>query len=101
MTKLSEMRRDEDEVREFLYHRGVTVDMDHLWTREDLLVDALEAALDDKNEWIAYFLWERDGKLDGEPCVFERDNTPIDTSDWGKVYDLIAADIRGEDVGYV
>lgn len=54
---------------------------------EQIIIDTLEYALNDEEGWVSYFLYERDGDL-SEKCVYEND-IPIDTSDWGKVYDLI------------
>lgn len=61
---------------------------------EDLFVQAVETALGDEDGWTSYFLYERGGDL-SKPCVTKDDGTTqIDTSDWGKVYDLI---MRGYD----
>lgn len=62
---------------------------------EDLFVRTIEAALDDKDNWTSYFVYEQHGDLSKE-CVFEDDGeTVIDTSDWGKVYDLILGGNNG------
>lgn len=60
-------------------------------TLEAALVDLIREDLHDTDDWIGYFLYERYGSLDGE-CVFDEDNTPIDTSTWEKVYDMIVSD---------
>lgn len=63
---------------------------------EYVLVDCLELALNDKNHWISYFLYERNGDL-SDPCVFDADKKAIDTSSWGAIYDLICEDAASND----
>ncbi len=55
---------------------------------EQCLIDVISSDLDDRNGWISYFLYEREGDL-SKPCVTDQDNHIIDTSDWGKVYDML------------
>lgn len=60
---------------------------------EELVCDVMRVAMDDKQEWIPYFAFERGFDL-SKPCVYEEDGTTIPTETWVDVYNLIA-DSRG------
>lgn len=91
MTTWADLIRKERELTDFLHKRGVFVELDGQWDRDDLLMAVLQDAMHDEYDWIPYFVWERDCNLDGE-CVKDADGNPIDTSSWSKVYDLIVSD---------
>lgn len=85
----------QDEMYDALYKYSILLDPDPSGdTFEEIALCALEDAVDDKDGWTGYFLYERMGKLD-EPCVWDKDHNPIDTSSWEKVYELIRGDENG------
>ena len=58
---------------------------------EELMVEFIELALNDDEQWTSYFAWERGFDL-SEPCVMDSNNNFIPTDTWGAVYDLIRGD---------
>ena len=63
---------------------------------EQILVDAIGTALNDTEDYISYFLYDRNGDL-SKPCIWDENENYIDTSDWGKVYDLIMSGSSSKD----
>lgn len=65
---------------------------------ESLLCETMIAAMNDANEWIPYFVYEREFNL-SEPCVYDGEDcqTVIPTETWVDVYNLIV-DGTGEEL---
>ena len=85
-----------DEVDDVVYkHFGVS--LGEMFCQYDAMVcAALSAAVDDKDDWVSYFAFERNFNLD-EPCVMDNDGKDIPTGTWEQVYDLITDGGRLQD----
>ena len=93
MTKYAQYQNDMDELNRTLSRFDSECQIG--CAIEDMFIQAVEAALDDKDSWTSYFVWERGCELD-EPCVSNDGGvTYVDTSDWGQIYDLIMRDRDG------
>ena len=62
---------------------------------DDLVERTLHDCMDDRDDWVAYFAFERGFDL-SKPCVEDAEGNTIDTSTWGAVYDLIMEDKHGK-----
>lgn len=62
------------------------------------VIKILQVQMNDENghhSWIEYFLWELDfGKKNKELQAFRQDNSVIDLSDAGKLYDYLTENIN-------
>lgn len=58
---------------------------------EEIMLTILEKDLNDENEWLAYFVYERNFNRDPQPCVYEEDGAPIPTGNWEEIYDMICS----------
>ena len=63
---------------------------------EELVCDVMRVAMDDKQEWIPYFAFERGFDL-SQPCVYEADGAVTPTETWVDVYRLIVESHDPED----
>lgn len=62
----------------------------------DIVLEILTETLGDRFEWINYFVYERDWLDDYYPgCIRESNDSFIDLSDWGKIYDFIQLSFFG------
>ena len=59
------------------------------WDWSGLVSNAMEAAMENHNDWVSYFAYEREFDL-SEDCVYDPDDNVIPTSTWEEVYDMIA-----------
>ena len=80
--------KKEDAFYEVMDSFGCRFDSDIFDEYECMLVESIEDAMHDTENWTSYFLYERSGDL-SKPCVWDKNDVPIDTSTWEKVYDLI------------
>lgn len=56
----------------------------------DIVVNLLRKVFDDKDDWLGYFVYERDFLNDLEPSdVLDKYNCHIDLTSWHKVYDFL------------
>lgn len=57
----------------------------------DIALNLLEEAMNDKEHWISYFVWECNWLKDLEysDVVVTANGAPVDLSDRGKVYDFL------------
>ena len=55
---------------------------------DDLIANAISASVEDEDDWISYFAFDRDMNLEND-CVFDAHGDPIPTHTWEDVYDLI------------
>lgn len=55
----------------------------------DIVLELLEEVMDDKDGWLAYFVFEQDWLKDLQSGDVTVGNEPVDLSDWGKVYDFL------------
>lgn len=63
----------------------------YLFKDEDRIVKLLAEAMDDRFEWLEYFIYENDYGKDLRPdSVQEADGTPIDITTAEKLYDFLA-----------
>ena len=94
-TRMANRIERQDEMYDALCKYGILLDPDPRDdTFEEIALCAIEDAVDDKEGWTCYFLYERMGRLD-VPCVWDKDHNPIDTSSWEKIYDLIRSEQNG------
>ena len=56
----------------------------------DLAIDLLTEAMNDKHEWIKYFVYERDWLRDFKLGDIEVESEPVKIYTWADVYDFIA-----------
>jgi len=56
---------------------------------EALVVKCLEKALDDKQEWISYFLYERNAKFTRKKVITDSNGKKIPFDNYDDIYDLI------------
>lgn len=56
----------------------------------DLAIDLLTEAMNDKHEWIKYFVYERDWLRDFKLGDIEVDGEPVKIYTWADVYDFMA-----------
>lgn len=56
----------------------------------NMVLNILEDIFEDEDHWLEYFTYELDWLTKyKEGCVTEADGTPIDVSNWEKVYDFL------------
>ena len=55
----------------------------------DIALEVLKEAMNDKNNWIAYFVYERDWLRDMKLGDIEVNGEPVKIDSWGDVYDFI------------
>lgn len=55
----------------------------------DIVVEILKDVFNDEDEWILYFIYERDWLRDFELGDVIMDGEPVDLSTWDKAYDFL------------
>ena len=88
MNAINEHHKKEDAFYSAMDLFGCSFDGDIFDEYECMLIVSIEDAMHDTENWTSYFLYERGGDL-SKTCVWDKDNVPIDTSSWDKIYDLI------------
>ena len=78
--------------------RDLSPDFGGLYVSEttDITVDILQAIFNDKGEWLAYLIYERDWLKSFKIGNVLIDDTPIDLTTWEKVYDFLIAMMKEE-----
>lgn len=62
----------------------------------DQVTDLLTYIFDDKDEWISYWVYERDfGRNWYEGCAQEKDGSNIDLSTTKRLYDFLVSNLQG------
>jgi len=89
LLELMDIKKNEDELNEVL--KKFNPDFNHIYfsRHETLIVDLLKEAMDDKYEWISYFLYERDGKFTTKKIISDKNGKKIPFDNMDDLYDLI------------
>ena len=56
---------------------------------ETLVVDTLKSAMNDKDDWIGYFLYERDAKFTRKNIINDKDGKNVPFRNMDDLYELI------------
>lgn len=54
-----------------------------------ITIEILQEAMGDKDDWLAYFVYENDWLEDLKPGDVEVDGEPVEIKSWADVYDFI------------
>jgi hypothetical protein len=57
--------------------------------QEELLLNTLKIAMDDKDDWIGYFLYERDGKFTNKKIISDKNGKNLPLRNYDDLWNLI------------
>jgi hypothetical protein len=89
ITRLLEVKKDVDNINKAL--KRFEPDFNYLCFSkyEELIMDSLKYGMKDKNDWIAYFIWERDGKFSKKDIIWDEKDKPLPFRNLQDLYNLI------------
>jgi len=89
LSELVAIKKDEDNLNEAFKRFEPDFNYISFGRYETIIVDILRLVMNDKADWVGYFLYERNGEFTNKKIITDKNGKKISFKNYTDLYDLI------------